>query len=173
MADETFSILKTNSGIALQPLKVTKASKNTVVDEYLSWEQIMTAQHTMINITDRVGWNKKLTLALAQFYINLKGLKLDGYNPRALIFYQAVVQKQWHDMLKGQGQLFDFSLINDDLYTKLENQIRDRDLEEFQRQAIEAQGQTLDLQRQTSKPHTLSSIITVRVLILFSLFSLC
>ena len=43
VADETFGLLKTNSGIALQPLKATKASKNAVVDEYLSWEQIMTA----------------------------------------------------------------------------------------------------------------------------------
>ena len=103
VADETFSILKTNSGIALQPLKATKASKNAVVDKYLSWEQIMTARHTMINIADRIGWDKKLTLALAQFYINLEGLKSDGYNPRALILYQAVVRKQWHDALKGRG----------------------------------------------------------------------
>ena len=51
----------------------------------------MTARHTMINIADRVGWDKKLTLALAQFYINLEGLKSDGYNPRALILYQAVI----------------------------------------------------------------------------------
>ena len=80
VADDTFRILKTNSGIALQPLKSTKASKNAVVDEYLSWDQIMTARHTMITITDCVGWNKKLTLALAQFYINLEGLKSDGYN---------------------------------------------------------------------------------------------
>ena len=91
VADETFGILKTNLGIALQPLKATKASKNAIVDEYLSWEQIMTARHTMINTASRVGWNKKLTLALAQFYINLEGLKSDGYNPRALILYQAVV----------------------------------------------------------------------------------
>ena len=143
VADETFGLLKTNSGIALQPLKATKASKNAVVDEYLSWEQIMTAWHTMVNITDRVGWNKKLTLALAQFYINLEGLKSDSYNPRALILYQAVVRKQWHKALKGRGHLFNLSIINDELYVKLKNQIRDRDLEDFQQQAVRA---TLPLQ---------------------------
>ena len=151
VADKTFGLLKTNFGIALQPLKATKASKNVMVDEYLSWEQIMTARHTMINTTSHVGWNKKLTLALAQFYINFEGLKSDGYNPRALILYQAVVQKQWHEVLKGQDRPFNISIINDELYTKLENQIRDIDLEELQRQALETQKQTLDLQRQVSK----------------------
>ena len=73
VADKTFGLLKMNSGIALQPLKATKASKNAMVDEYLSWEQIMTARHTMINTASHIGWNKKLTLALTQFYINLEG----------------------------------------------------------------------------------------------------
>ena len=97
-----------------------------------------------------MGWSKKLTLALAQFYINLEGLKSDGYNPRALILYQAVVRKQWHEALKGRGHPFNISIINDELYVKLENQIRDRDLEDFQRQATEAQRQTLELQKQVS-----------------------
>lgn len=40
VANDTFGILKTNSGIALQLLKATKALKNAIVDKYLSWEQI-------------------------------------------------------------------------------------------------------------------------------------
>ena len=152
VADDTFGILKTNTGIALQPLKATKASKNAIVDEHLSWEQIMTARHTFINVANHVGWNQKLTLALAQFYINLEGLKSEGYNPRALILYQAVVRKRWHDALKGRGDPFNISIINDELYAKLENQIRDRDLEDLQRQALEAQKQAVELQRQVSTP---------------------
>ena len=150
VADDTFGILKTNTGIALQPLKATKASKNAIVDEHLSWEQIMTARHTFISVANHVGWNQKLTLALAQFYINLEALKSEGYNPRALILYQAVVRKLWHDALKGRGDPFNISIINDELYARLENQIRDKDLEDLQRQALEAQRHTLDLQRQVS-----------------------
>ena len=61
----------------------------------------MTAWQSMISTANHIGWSKKFTLALAQFYINLKGLKSDGFNPRALILYQAMVQKLWHKVLKG------------------------------------------------------------------------
>ena len=134
-ADNTFGILDTKSGLALQPIKTTKASKNAIGDEALSWEQIMTARHTMIATANRVGWDQKLTLALAQFYINLESLKASGYNPRALILYHAVVRKQWHDALKGRGDSFNISHINETLFAKLENKVRDQDQEETQRQA--------------------------------------
>ena len=150
VADDTFGILKTNTRIALQPLKAIKASKNVIVDKHLSWEQIMTARHMFISVANHVGWNQKLTLALVQFYINLEALKSEGYNPRALILYQAVVRKLWHDALKGHGDPFNISIINDELYARLENQIRDKDLEDLQRQALEVQRHTLDLQRQVS-----------------------
>ena len=42
-ADDTFGILNMDSGLALQSIKATKASRNAVVDEHLTWEQIMTA----------------------------------------------------------------------------------------------------------------------------------
>ena len=133
VADSTFGILATRSGLALQPIKASKALCNAIVDQFLSWEQIMTARHTMISVANRVGWAQKLTLALAQFYINLEGKKSGGLNPRALILYHAVVQKQWHDALKGRGPPFNISIFNKTLFIKLENQIRDKDLEQIQR----------------------------------------
>jgi hypothetical protein len=120
--DNTFSILNTKSGLALQPIKASKASRNAIPDERLSWEQIMMARHTMIATANRVGWIKKLTLAIAQLYINLEGLKAAGYNPRALILYHTVVRRQWHEALNGRGNSFNIGIINEELYNRLENQ---------------------------------------------------
>lgn len=134
-ADDTYGILNTDTGLTLQSIKATKASRNAIADEHLSWEQIMTARHTLITTANRVGWPDKYILSLAQFYMNLESLKSDGYNPRALILYHAVVRRQWHDTLKGRGTIFNVSRINESLYTKLENQLRDRDQEDMLKKA--------------------------------------
>lgn len=151
VADDTFGILNTKSGLALQPIKATKASRNAIVDEHLSWEQIMTARHTLIDTATKVGWDDKLTLSLAKLYINLEGLKAAGYCPKALILYHAITRKQWHEALRGRGKPFNISIINEELFSKLENQVRDHTLEDVQRQTIEVWKQTAELQRQASK----------------------
>ena len=64
-SDNAFGFLNTDSGLALQTCKAANASHNAIADEHLTWEQIMTARHTMITTTTQVGWPKKHTLALA------------------------------------------------------------------------------------------------------------
>ena len=134
-ADDTFGLLKTDAGLALQSIKATRASRNAIPDEHLTWEQITTARYTLIQTATRVGWPQKHTLALAEFYIRLEGLKAEGYNTRALLLYHAVVRRQWHETMRGQGKPFNLSIINDGLFTKLENQIRDHDQEELLKKA--------------------------------------
>jgi len=134
-ADDTFCILNTDTGLTLQSFKVTRASRNAIADEHLSWEQIMTARHNLIATADRGGWPKKHTLALAQLYIDLEDHKAAGYNPRALILYHAIVRKQWHDAMRGRGTPFNPSRFNENLFIGVVNQIRDRDQEELQRMA--------------------------------------
>ena len=133
--DDTFGLLNTETGLTLQPIKNSKASKNAINDEHLTWEQIMTARHNLIATAIQAGWPKKHTLALAELYINLESLKAAGHNPRALILYHATVRRQWHATMKGRGQPFNISLINEKLLSDLGNQIRDRDQEEIRRQA--------------------------------------
>lgn len=132
---ETFGLLDTKSGIMFQPIDAAKPSKQAIIDEQLSWEQLMTARHTFINMANQAGWPSKHTDAFAEFYIKLESLKADGGNPRALVLYHAVVRRKWHDVLKGGGKKFNLSLINDKLLTRLKNQIRDHDHEVLQRQA--------------------------------------
>ena len=95
----------------------------------------MTARHTLIGTATRVGWPPKYTFALAEFYINLEGLKAEAYNPQALILYQAFVRRQWHEAMRGRGTLFNISIINEKLFVKLENQIGDHNQEEVLRKA--------------------------------------
>ncbi|KAF9783748.1 hypothetical protein BJ322DRAFT_1007851, partial [Thelephora terrestris] len=133
-ADNVFNLLGTGTGpVSLQPMKATKASPNAITDEHLTWEQIMTARHKLIATANQVGWNQKLTIALAEFYIGLEGLKASGKNTRALILYHAVARKLWHQALRGRGDPFNISRISEKLLAELENKVRDSDHEDMRR----------------------------------------
>ena len=134
-ADDTFGLLNTDTSLALQPIKASKASRNAISNEQLTWEQIMTARHNLIDTLTQAAWPQHYIYSLAELYINLEGLKASGYNPQTLILYHAVVRKQWHAVLKGRGEPFNVSVINEKLLNKLENQIRDQDQEDLRRQA--------------------------------------
>ncbi|KAF9784544.1 hypothetical protein BJ322DRAFT_989235, partial [Thelephora terrestris] len=133
-ASAAFSILNTETGVTFQPVDSAKPSKKAIIDEHLTWEQLMTARHTFIATANQAGWPQGSTQSFAEFYINLESLKADGKNPRALILYHAVVRRQWHEMLKAGDKPFNPSRINQNLLTDLENQIRDHDHEALQRQ---------------------------------------
>jgi len=90
-ADDTFGFLNTDTGLALQPIKASKASRNVISDEQLTWEQIMTARHNLIDTLTQADWPQDYILSLAELYINMESFKAAGYNPRALILYHAVV----------------------------------------------------------------------------------
>ena len=144
VADDTYSFTSTaGSGLALQPIKASKASRNALIDECLSWDQIMTARHSFIATTNDVGWNPKLTIALSRFYMKLESSKSAGDDTRALILYHAATRRQWHDALKGRGKSFNISNFNKELYQKFEKHILVQDVEETKRQNV-------DLQRQAS-----------------------
>jgi len=134
-ADDTFGILSTSTGLALQSIRATKASRNAIADEQLNWEQIMTTRHTLITTASHVKWPKKHVYALAEFYINLESRKANGDNPRALILYHAIVRRRWHEAMKRRAPAFNLSIINDELYKRCEDQIRDRDQEELAKKA--------------------------------------
>jgi len=133
--DDTFGLLKTEAGLAFQQIHATKASRNAITDEHLSWDQIMTARLNIIAAVTTHGWPPKYTMTLAKFYINLEGLKATGTNPRTLIHYHAIARKTWHAALKGQGTPFDLSIVNTTLLGQIENQINQHDFQEMKKQA--------------------------------------
>lgn len=134
-ADGTIGILNTTTGLTLQPINTTRASRNATIDEHLTWEQVMTARHTLIQTAIQAGWPGKHTLALAEFYVRLEGLKAEGRNSQALLLYHATVRRQWHEAMSGRGNPFNPSIFNKALFTKLENRIRDHNREEMLRKA--------------------------------------
>ena len=131
--DESIGLVRTETGLAIQPIKASKASRNAILDESLSWEQIVTARHNVMDVAAK--WPKEHRRSMAEFYMNLEALKATGTNPRVLILYHAVARRQWHISLKGEDERFNIAKISQELLTKLESQLRDLDLEELQRQA--------------------------------------
>ena len=132
-SDETIGLLKTDTGLAIQPIKASRPSQNAILDESLSWEQIMTARHNILDAASK--WPEEHRISMAGFYMSLEALKATGSNPRVLILYQAVARRQWHTTLKRQGESFNIAKISQDLLGKLENNLRDLDFKELQRQA--------------------------------------
>ena len=117
------------------PTEASKPSKYAIIDENLTWDQIMTARHNLASAANQAGWPHKHTHAVVELYTNLERLKFEGYNTRALILYQAVARRAWYAALKGRRERFNISRINERLLTKLEGEIQYRDQLELQRQA--------------------------------------
>ena len=132
-SDETIGLVKTNTGLAIQPIKASKASRNAILDESLSWEQITTGHHNILEAASK--WPEEHCFLMAEFYMNLEALKATGTNPRVLILYHAVARRQWHNSLKGKDERFNIAKISQGLLTRLESQLQDLDLEDLQRQA--------------------------------------
>ena len=135
-SDETIGLVKTDTGLAIQPMKASKASRNAILDEALSWEQITTGRHNILDAASK--WPEEHRRSMAEFYMNLEALKATGTNPRVLILYHAVARRQWHNSLKGEDERFNIARISQGLLTRLESQLRDRDLEDLQRQASDS-----------------------------------
>lgn len=136
ISDDTFSLMQTDAGLALRQFKATKASRNAVEDEILTWEQIMTARHNMLDAASE--WPANIRRSLAEFYMNLEAYKAAGNNTRALISYHAVARRRWYPTLKGTGDRFNIANINKNLLRDLKNRNRNRDHEEMQKQASNA-----------------------------------
>ena len=134
--NNSVGLLETELGLSLQlPSKSSRPSKNVIIDENLTWVQVMEARHSFVAAVDHAGWPEKHVQALGIFYVNLESLKMDGYDPKPLILYQAVARRNWHRTLKGKGNSFNISIINESLLFELKNQILVHDQKELQQQA--------------------------------------
>lgn len=132
--EDAFGLLRTEAGLAFQPIKASRAAHKVDQDELLSWEMILTARHNLLREAFNAGWPEKIRKALTEFYVNLEELGAQGKNPKALVLYHAVVRRRWHAALKGAGRSFNISIINSALFAELENQLRDKENEDMRRQ---------------------------------------
>jgi len=132
--DDTYGLQRTETGLTLQQVKATRASRNVIPDEALSWEQITIARHNMLKAA--ASWPDEHRQVLANFFMNLESLSAEGSHPRALILYQATARRRWHGTLKGLGDRFNLANISKPLLLSLENKIRDADQESTQNQLV-------------------------------------
>ena len=63
-SDETIGLVKTDSGLAIQPIKASKASRNAILDGSLSWEQIMTARYNILDAASK--WPEEHRISMAE-----------------------------------------------------------------------------------------------------------
>ena len=77
--DESIGLVRTETGLAIQPIKALKASWNAILDESLSWEQIVMARHNVLDAAAK--WPKEHRRSMVEFYMNLEALKAMGTNP--------------------------------------------------------------------------------------------
>ena len=133
-ADNALGLLQTDAGImAFQQVKATKVSRNVRNDESLSWDQISTARHNIVAAAN--AWPEKLKQSLADFFMNLEALVADGYDTRAIVQYQAVSRRRWHEAMLGEHQMFNISHINMNLLANLKTEMQGLDIKDLQRQA--------------------------------------
>lgn len=123
--DDTFNLLTTGDNFTLQPTRTVKGSLNAVIDEDLTWDQIMTARHNFVNIAYRMGWPEKFIDSISGLYSGLESLKALGRKTPALIRYHARVRKCWYEAMRGRGAMFDISVINVNLLQEVQNEMRD------------------------------------------------
>ena len=83
VADNTFGILTTGAGLALQPIKASKASHNASIDQALSWEQIMTARHTMISVAKRNRMEQKTYSSTRPILHQSRRKEIGGVQPQS------------------------------------------------------------------------------------------
>jgi hypothetical protein len=119
-ADDAYGLTHADSRLDIQPVKALRTSRNVISDEALSWEQIATARHNLLDA--KSGWPEKHRLALAKIFMNLEVPKAAGSNPLALILYQASARRRWHETFKGLSAPFNLANISKPLLLTLKKQ---------------------------------------------------
>jgi hypothetical protein len=69
--DETFALTSLNSVMTVKPVGSVSASKNTVSNDKLTWDQIQMVQAVLTEHMEKQGWPQNYICALIKFFINL------------------------------------------------------------------------------------------------------
>jgi hypothetical protein len=116
VADDAFTISKTNDTMALRPMNAYKSSSKAVPDHRLTWTEISTAKTKLLRCMQEAKWPPKHVEALAGLYVNLDAheIREEEGGEEALVQYHAEVRREWMDAITGNGteRPFDISCIN-------------------------------------------------------------
>ena len=115
--DNTFGLIHTDKGIALQSIMASSTSSKAVNDEKLSWEQLTKGKTRLIGCMSSCGWSRHEVRQLANFFLNLDvhPIRSQQYGPQAILCYQEEVRRNWTQSLKSGGEPYSIASINNEL----------------------------------------------------------
>lgn len=114
-SDDTFGLSRTGSGLTLKPVSASRASKNVIPDQDLTWEQMLFARNVFVQQIQHAQWPASHVQAILKFFVGIEVhpfTHMDEMGLRALIVYQARVRRDWHARLtRNEG--FNLSIFNE------------------------------------------------------------
>ncbi|KAM6492301.1 hypothetical protein JOM56_002926 [Amanita muscaria] len=97
-SNDTFGIITGDLGaVQLCPVATTKASKNALPDEALSWDQISFGSKVYVEALRKEKWPDQHIRALINFFsqLDFQRTRLTSIPDRVFIEYQATVRREW------------------------------------------------------------------------------
>ncbi|KAG6904885.1 hypothetical protein DXG01_006458, partial [Tephrocybe rancida] len=126
--------------VTLRPVASVQASKRVIQDEELSWEQFHYAHRGFIQQIIESGWPEEHTQALLRFFIEIENSPFvtRENGKKVLLVYAAHVRRDWMDLMKGGGDVFNIALINDELLESVSREIQSKLTADLQHQMSDA-----------------------------------
>ncbi|KAF8550623.1 hypothetical protein OG21DRAFT_1419435, partial [Imleria badia] len=125
--EDAFALLPDEKGLhSFVPLASARAKQSVIEDHNLTWLQIDEATHRMIQAMKEAEWPEEHIQALFGFWMNLGTHEwrhdADESAHQALIIYQAIYQRWWHDTL-GTTSSFNLKHIDQEALSRIKAKI--------------------------------------------------
>lgn len=124
-ADDSLGITKTGGTFSFKPLAATKASRNVIQDQLLSFESFLYAKNNFLVYVRKANWpvGNIDTLSLFFWKLETHTMHKNPLGNQILLTYAARVHRNWHDKLKA-NKGYDISIINNNLMCNITFEIQ-------------------------------------------------
>jgi len=129
-SEDAFGISKSDSDLmVLRPVASVRASRKSVRDELLTWDQMSIGTALFLRHITLYHWPAPAFEALSLFWYKLQNHEIRGRpnGQRILKEYQARVRREWHAALDRKDSGFNIALIDDALLYKITREIFEAD----------------------------------------------
>lgn len=115
--EDTFSLVDTGSGLALQSTGATATSKKIIHDKDLDHGQWTEGKDRMLACMERYGWDEDEVEELALFFHRLDKhpLKSEEYGQKAILLYQEQVRHDWTEARRLDRDAYAISEISESI----------------------------------------------------------
>ena len=126
--DDLLTLVQTDKGPTFQSAASTKAKKQKVRDEHLSWEEFSQANYRMVGAMMQQEWLEERVNMVRDFWIAFETHAwrhdTSEYRKRVLLLYQGRVRRDWHKTL-GTSATFCLLPLNEDRLNELHQELLD------------------------------------------------